>query len=150
MARELGARISAVALAHGKHPTAGGRWPLNAAELIRGTRLPPERSAPSRDRSELAGPERRRRARPQRTVRHAGRADARQAGGDRGGPGSHLERSGAGTVLLVLATEEIMSLPLAVAVRLQELRSGARRPLFHHHPLPDRRPGRTDYAIRRP
>ncbi|MCU1531156.1 MAG: phosphoribosyltransferase [Arthrobacter sp.] len=120
LAAELGTRISAVALAHGSI-----RLPellaFEAAELIRG--LPPgDQAGPTPGQIQLVDlnevvP-------PVRSARFGigGRPDPRQADGIAAALAASLSAGMApGDRVLVLATEEFMALPLAVATRLQEL-----------------------------
>lgn len=121
LARELGTRISAVALAQGSIQLPAA-LAANATELIRGI-LPPGGAKRAAGQVQLVDlndvvP-------PVRSGRFgvAGRPDARQAGDIAAALAATLEAGvAAGDRLLVLATEEFMAVPLAVAVRLQELR----------------------------
>ena len=128
LALEIGARIGAVALAQGSIQLPG-TLAADAAELISSLPLP-DPAGPDRGQIrllDLAGV-----VPPVRSARFgvAGRPDPRQAaeiadalaatlGAFPGAPGRN--NAAAGARVLVLATEEFMALPLAVAARLQEL-----------------------------
>ncbi len=123
LAGELGCAVSAVALAHGSI-----RLPAtlaaDAAELIR-TAPVPEPAVCSigkirqLDLNDVVPPVRSGR------FGVAGRPDARQAGDIATALAADLGAgAGPGERLLVLATEEFMALPLAVALRLQQLLPG--------------------------
>ncbi|XAS64789.1 phosphoribosyltransferase domain-containing protein [Micrococcaceae bacterium Sec5.8] len=122
LARELGTRISAVALAQGSIELPE-TLAADAAELITTLPLPPE-AAPSPAEVQLMDltgivP-------PIRSARFgvAGRPDPDQAALIADTLAADLGSS-AGRRVLVLATEEFMALPLAVATRLQDLRPDA-------------------------
>ncbi|MCX6498683.1 MAG: phosphoribosyltransferase domain-containing protein [Arthrobacter sp.] len=119
LAAELGTKISAVALAHGSIQLPG-TLAADAAELIGGLPVPPT-AGTGRGRIQLVDlncvvP-------PIRSARFgvAGRPDPEQAVGIANALASSLGTAPAGARVLVLATEEFMALPLAVAARLQEL-----------------------------
>ncbi len=120
LALELGARISAVALAQGSI-TLPAALAADAAQLISGLPLP-HRAAPRGGRIgllDLTGA-----VPPIRSARFgvAGRPDPEEAAGIARHVAAALRRGDtAGSRVLVLATEEFMAVPLAVAVRLQEL-----------------------------
>lgn len=120
LAVELGTRISAVALANGSI-----RLPetlaADASELIRRIPFPAEapRAAGQLQVVDLNGV-----VPPIRSARFgvAGRPDPQQAADIAAALAASIDGgAGPGSRLLVLATEEFMALPLAVAVRLQEL-----------------------------
>ncbi|WP_026538504.1 phosphoribosyltransferase domain-containing protein [Arthrobacter sp. 9MFCol3.1] len=124
LAREIGARITAVALAQGSIQLPE-TLALDAAELISSIPLP---------RAAVPGPGRIRLldlhgiVPPIRSARFgvAGRPDPDQAARIAGALAAALgSRAGTGARVLVLATEEFMALPLAVAARLQALRPDA-------------------------
>jgi hypothetical protein len=140
LALELGARISAVALANGSIRLPG-TLAADAAELIR--RLPvPDNPVPDNPLADipladipLPGPAKPAAGQiqvldlngvvpPIRSARFgiAGRPDPQQAAGIAAALAASLAASvAAGDRLLVLATEEFMALPLAAAARLQSL-----------------------------
>jgi hypothetical protein len=118
LAGELGTRISAVALAHGNIQLPE-LLAADAAELIRGLPLPDE-TAPVPGQVRLVDlndvvP-------PIRSARFgiAGRPEPEQAAEIAAALAASLSAA-PGDRVLVLATEEFMALPLAVAARLQEL-----------------------------
>lgn len=120
LARELGTRISAVALAQGNIELPE-TLAADAAKLIGTLPLPPK-AAPTPGQVQLLDlngvvP-------PIRSARFgiAGRPDPEQAARISDSLAAALGSSaGAGRRVLVLATEEFMALPLAVATRLQDL-----------------------------
>ena len=124
LAREIGARITAVALAQGSIQLPE-TLALDAAELISNIPLP-RAAVPGPGRIQLLDlhgivP-------PIRSARFgvAGRPDPDQAARIAGALAAALgSRAGTGARVLVLATEEFMALPLAVAARLQALRPDA-------------------------
>lgn len=120
LARELGSRISTVALAQGSIGLPD-TLAADAAELIGSLPRPPAAySAPGRIQVlDLTGT-----VPPVRSARFgiAGRPDPDQAARIAEAlAGSLGSGAGPGTRVLVLATEEFMALPLAVAARLQDL-----------------------------
>lgn len=119
LALELGAGISAVALAHGSIDLPASLT-ADAAELISGLPVP-DQAATGVGRMgvlDLNGV-----VPPIRSARFgvSGRPDPGEAAEIAQHVASALGGGAAGSSVLVLATEEFMAIPLAVAVRLQEL-----------------------------